>query len=126
MGYLIDDLKRLCQGDPERFVFQVETHPEWGRKTALGRDDRDILEHFLRPAAESLGFYWIGFGWHSLRREAVISLGAILGPNATMRLAGHSTADMNLLYTLADQQAQDAAIRQKQETLIGKAGEKLQ
>jgi hypothetical protein len=70
-------------------------------------------QHFLRPAAVALEFYWEGFGWHSLRREAVTSLGAILGPTATMRLAGHATADMSLLYTLADQQAQDAAIRQR-------------
>jgi integrase len=125
MGYLADELKRICKGDPERFVFQVETRPQWGRKIAICRDDRDINQHFLRQAAKDLGFYWQGFGWHSLRREAVTTLGSILGPNATMRLAGHSTADMSLHYTLADQQAQEAAIRQRQEILIGKTGEKI-
>jgi integrase len=126
MGYMVDELRSLCQGDPDRFVFQIETRPEWGRKTATCRDDRDIHQHFLRPAAVALEIYWEGFGWHSLRREAVTSLGAILGPTATMRLAGHATADMSLLYTLADQQAQDAAIRQRQESIVGKTGEKLQ
>jgi integrase len=125
MGYLVDDLKRIVMGDPERFVFQVKTRPEWGRRESACRDDRDIHQHFVRPAAVALGFYWPGFGWHSLRREAVTALGSILGTNATMRLAGHSSADMGLLYTLPDQQAQDAAIRARQEAIIGKTGEKV-
>ena len=53
MGYLGADLKSLCQGDPERFVFQIQTSPEWGRKSALCRDDRDLNQHFLRPAASA-------------------------------------------------------------------------
>ena len=120
MGYLADDLKRLCQGDPERFVFQIQTTPEWGRKVSICRDDRDLNQHFLRPAAQGLGLYWKGFGWHALRREAVTDLSAILGVNQAMRLAGHATADMSLHYTLADQQAQDRAIRSRQEAILGK------
>jgi len=64
--------------------------------------------------------YWKGFGWHALRREAVTDLSAILGVNQAMRLAGHATADMSLHYTLADQQAQDRAIRSRQEAILGK------
>ncbi len=41
-----------------------------------------------------------------------------------MKMAGHGSTDMNLLYTLADQQVQDAAVRARQESLIGKTGEK--
>ena len=67
-GYLADDLKRIVRGDPERFVFQIQTAPQWGRKQALCRDDRDINQHFLRPAAKPLGLYWLGFGFHALRR----------------------------------------------------------
>jgi integrase len=125
MGYLADDLRVLCKGDPERFVFQIETHPEWGKKTAICRDDRDLLQHFLRPAAKALGFYWTGFGWHSLRREAVTAIGAVLGTAQAQRMAGHSTMDMTLHYTLADQAAQDAAVRSRQEAIMGKTGEKV-
>jgi hypothetical protein len=125
MGYLSDDLKSLCKGDPERFVFQIETRPEWGRKAAVCRDDRDLNQHFLRPAAVSLGFYWKGFGWHALRREAVTAAGSVLGIGQAMKMAGHSTADMSILYTLSDQVAQDAAVRARQELIIGKTGEKV-
>jgi integrase len=125
MGYLAPDLKSLCTGDPERFVFQIKTAPLWGRKVAVCRDDRDLNQHFLRPAAKALGFYWKGFGFHALRREAVTAINAMLGVNQAMKMAGHSTADMSLLYTLADQQAQDAAVKARQEQVIGKAGEKV-
>lgn len=126
MGYLGPELKRLCKGDPERFVFQIETHPKWGRKTAICRDDRDINQHFLRQAAKDLGFYWKGFGWHSLRREAITYLAAALGPMQALRMAGHASVDMSYLYTLKDQKAGDVAIREMQESLIGKTGEKIQ
>jgi len=33
-----------------------------------------VLQHFLRPAAEKLGLYHPGFGFHSFRREAVTAL----------------------------------------------------
>ena len=126
MGYLAEDLKQLCQGDPERFAFQIETAPEWGRKKSLCRDDRSINQHFLRPAAKALSIYRQGFGFHALRREAITELSAIMGPHAAQRLAGHSKADMTLHYTLADHDAQDAAIRARQEQIIGKTGGKLQ
>ena len=120
MGYLTDDLKALCKHDPARFVFQIQTQPQWGKKTAVCRDDRDINQHFIRKAAKALGFYWKGFGWHSLRREAVTAMGSALGANQAMRMAGHSKSDMSLHYTLADQVAQDSAVRARQETILGK------
>jgi hypothetical protein len=101
-------------------VFQIETHPQWGRKTAICRDDRDLNQHFLRPAAVALGIYWKGFGWHSFRREAVTAISAILGVNQAMKMAGHATADMSLHYTQADYGAQSAAVRKRQEAIIGK------
>jgi hypothetical protein len=79
MGYLAPELQFLCQGDPERFVFQIATRPEWGRKQGICRDDRDILQHFLRPAAKSMGAYRPGFGWHSLRRGGSDCLGSAPG-----------------------------------------------
>ena len=125
MGYLEADLKLLCKGDPERFVFQIETHPGWGKKTAICRDDRDLNQHFLRPAAKELGFYWKGFGWHALRREAVTAFNAALGVTQTMKMSGHATVDMSAHYTLADQVAQDGAVRARQESIMGKTGEKV-
>ncbi len=126
MGYLAEDLKRLCAGDPERFVFQIPTRPRWGREKALCRDDRDILQHFLRPAAVELGFYWKGFGWHSLRREAVTAIGSVIGIGQASRMAGHAKVDMSLHYTLADRSGQDEAVRAFQERIVGKTGEKIQ
>ena len=57
-------------------MFEIETHPNWGRDKSVSRDDRDINQHFLRPAAQDLGIYWKGFGFHALRREAITSSGA--------------------------------------------------
>ena len=41
-------------------------------------------------------------------------------------MAGHASADQSLEYTLADQVAQDDAVRTRQEAIIGKTGEKVQ
>ncbi len=120
MGYLASDLKSLCQGDPERFVFQVPTRPKWGRLKSICRDDRDLNQHFLRPAAIALGFYWKGFGFHSLRREAITAMGSVLGLGQAMRMAGHSSADMSILYTLEDHELQAEAVKRHQEKILGK------
>ena len=119
MGYLNEDIKRLSKGDPERFIFQIETHPRYGQEMALCRDDRAINQHFMRKAAKKIGCYWKGFGWHSLRREAVTAANATLGTAQAMRMAGHSTVDMSLHYTLADREAQDRAVRASQERILG-------
>lgn len=129
MGYLADDIRRLCLGDPARFLFQFETRP--GRpgpnqRVFICRDDRNLLQHFLRPAAESTGCYRPGFGWHSLRREAVTAFNAVLGVTQTMRLAGHSTADMSAEYTLRDREAQEAAVRERQVRILGEPQGEIQ
>lgn len=119
MGYLADDLRKLFMGDRARFVFQVGTNagrPGPYQKNFICRDDRGLLRHFLRPAAKAIGCYSMGFGWHSLRREAVIAFSASLGIGQAMRLAGHSTTEMSIEYTLADRQAQDVAVRERQGT----------
>lgn len=124
MGYLADEMKTWCMGDPDRFVFQVETKPGKpgpNQRTLICRDDRGLLQHFLRPAAKKIGCYSMGFGWHALRREAVTAFSASLGIAQSMRLAGHSTADMSLEYTLADRKAHDIAVRERQEKLMGEA-----
>jgi integrase len=123
IGYLTSDLKRLSLGNPERFIFQIETHPMYGRKTALCRDDRALLQHFLRPAAKRVGCYFKGFGWHSLRREAITANNATLDPMQSMRMSGHSSPAMSGHYTLADREAQDRVVRARQEKLLGSAPE---
>ncbi|MGI9073254.1 MAG: tyrosine-type recombinase/integrase [Bryobacteraceae bacterium] len=120
MGYLGFDLKQLCTGDPERFVFQIKTRPKWGRQQGICRDDRDLTQHFLRPIAKELGFYWKGFGFRSLRREAITAIGSEAGIGQAMNAAGHAHADTSLLYTLQDLSEQDRAIRTHQERILGK------
>lgn len=120
MGYLASDLKEMCKADPERFVFQIKTRPKWGREEGVCRDDRDLTQHFLRPTAKALGFYWKGFGFRSLRREAITAIGSVAGIGQAMKAAGHSHADTSLLYTLQDFTEQDRAIRAHQERILGK------
>jgi integrase len=126
MAYLVNDLRNLCKGDPERFVFQIETFPKYGTEEAVTRDDRDINRYFVRPAAKRLGIYWKGFGFHALRREAITALNASLGMTQTMKMSGHSSADMSILYTLPDLLRQSAAIEARHEAILGKAGVKIQ
>lgn len=125
MGDLTATLADLCPRplDPEGFVFSVPTHVGRWKKAGVCRDDRDINQHFLRPAAKTLGLYVPGFGFHAFRREAVTELGAALGSNQVQRMAGHATADISLHYTLADLQAQEQAVRRLQERVRGKVVE---
>jgi integrase len=115
MGYLADPLRKLCTGDPERFVFQIKTR----NQKSICRDDREIARCYLLPAARALGVYWKGFGFHALRREAVTAVSAAVGVGQAMKLSGHSRADMSLLYTLKDNEVLDRAIRDRQEKLLG-------
>jgi integrase len=126
MGYLASDLKLLCRGDPEHFVFQIKTRPRWGKQDSVTRDGCDILQHFLRPAAIALEVYWKGFGFHALRREAVTSIGSVIGIGQAMAMAGHSSVDTSLLYTLEDRSEQDRAVRDHQERILGKPGGSIQ
>lgn len=112
MGNLAEKIRDLCIGDPERFVFSV------GTKRGISRDDRDILQHFIRPTAKRLDIYWPGFGWHAFRREAVTAISATLGIGQAMAAAGHSSADMSLAYTLRDHAELDRAIRERQVRIL--------
>jgi len=42
-----------------------------------------------------------------------------------MKMSGHAMVDMSAHHTFADQVAQDGAVRARQESIIGKAGEKV-
>jgi integrase len=120
MGYMGPELKRLVTGDPERFVFQIKTRPQWGKHEALCRDDRAIHQHFLRPAAKALGFHFAGFGFHSLRREAITAISREVGMEQAMHLAGHTKLDMTMVYELMDHEQQEKGVRAFQERILGK------
>lgn len=126
MGYLQEDLRAICSGDPEAFVFKIKTAPKWGREASFCRDDRDLNQHFLRPAAKRLKFYYPGFGFRALRREAITAIGSIAGIGEAMNAAGHAQVDTTLLYTLADLHKREQAIRQHQERILGKASGPIQ
>jgi integrase len=120
MGHMAAEFQRLMTGDPERFVFQIKTRPGWGKREALCRDDRAIHQHFLRPAAEALGFYFKGFGFHSLRREAITAITREVGMEQAMHLAGHTKLDMTLVYELIDHEQQNKGVKAYQERILGK------
>lgn len=64
---------------------------------------------FLNPAAKEVGVYREGFGFHSLRREAITRIGSALPAQQVMRMVGHSSIAMTAHYTLADYEAQQEA-----------------
>lgn len=102
MGLLADELKAMCTGDPERYLFADWTYNKG--------------QAILRETAKKLGLYWEGFGFHQFRREAKTGIGAEgLDPFQVMKLSGHAGADESLLYTLSDDDAQERAVRQFQE-----------
>jgi integrase len=102
MGILAADLRALCKGNPERELFAGWTYSQ--------------ASHDLRRAAESLGFYWPGFGFHQFRREA--KTGVKLDPHQAMRLGGWSSNDTALLYTLSDQEEQAKAVTEFQKRVL--------
>ena len=110
-------------GHEDEFVFSVRTHEGHYKKARACRDDRAINQHFLRPAANAKGVYWVGFGFHAWRREAVTAHAQSLGGLQAQRMAGHTHVDMTLGYTLADQQAQERAVRELQARVRGEVVE---
>lgn len=110
MEAMTESLRRRMTGDAERFVFSVMT------KFGESRDDRDINQHFLRPAAKRLGIYWPGFGFHQFRRQAITALGS--DPMQAKKIAGHAHVDESGAYTLDDRERQGRVIREHQERIL--------
>ncbi|HEY3443116.1 MAG TPA: tyrosine-type recombinase/integrase [Paludibaculum sp.] len=96
---------------PESYVFEREGAP---------LDDRGILGEIIRPAAEKLGMYFEGFGWHSFRRQ---NLTVLQEEGATafeaMAQAGHSRTAMTSEYTIIDLNRREQAVRRLQTRLFG-------
>lgn len=121
MGDLAQELAERYPGPAgaDGFVFSVQTHVGRWSKPGATRDDRDINQHFLRPAAKSLGLYYKGFGFHAFRVEANTEYQKALGPMQTQRMMGHATAAMGQHYTQADWEAQEQAVRELQARVRG-------
>jgi hypothetical protein len=79
-----------------------------------------LVQHFLRPAAIRLGFYYRGFGFRALRREAITEINSVAGIGQAMAAAGHADTDTSLLYTLQDRVKLEQAIKGFQERIAGK------
>src|SRR5207253_8573401 len=82
-------------------------------------DDRVILKNFIRPAAEQLGLYFPGFGWHSFRRQNITR---IQDEGATrfdaQQQAGHSRPSMTDDYTIIDFERREKAVLRFQRKLL--------
>ena len=83
-------------------------------------DDRDLQQHVFRPAATRAGCYFAGFGAHTLRRLNITWRQTVAGasPIEAQKIAGHSSIDMTLLYT----QAQDDRLREQADKLLEHVG----
>jgi integrase len=121
MGDLAITLAALYPGSghEDEFVFSVKTHVGRYKTPKTCRSDQDINQHFMRPVAKALGVYWVGFGFHAFRREAVTAMAPSLGTFQVGRMAGHSRPDMSMDYTLQDHAAQERAVREMQARMRG-------
>lgn len=95
-------------------MFNVQTNSITGST----RDDRSIRRYFLRPAAEQLGLYYRGFGFHAFRREAITAIAREAGVIQACRIAGHTRMDHTLLYGLDERREQERAITTIQEPYV--------
>lgn len=89
---------------PGEFVFQAAS--------GTPPDDRDLIQHILRPCAAALKCYRQGFGFHSVRRLNITwrqQAGAT--PFEAMILAGHSKPSTTMDYTLVDEKRQRAQVK---------------
>jgi integrase len=90
--------KDLCaelRARADVFVFQSAT--------GMPPDDRELVQHILRPCAESVGCYREGFGFRSFRRQN-ITWRQHAGASAieASKLAGHTRVDTTAIYTVMD------------------------
>lgn len=74
-------------------------------------DDRDLQQHVLRPAAEAAGCYFPGFGMHTFKRMSV-TLRQRAGQSVleVMRMAGHTSSQTTLRYTITDHDREQQVI----------------
>jgi integrase len=111
LGELLEQFRGRYPGPQaaERYIF--------GGQDGNPPDDRDLNQHFLRPAARRLGIYWKGFGWHTFRRQNISwrqEAGAT--PFEAMTAAGHAKPETTWLYTITDPQRE----REQVDRMLGR------
>jgi len=108
---LADKLLQYAAGrGREDYIFQ--------RKDGRLLDDRDLQQHVFRPAAETAGIYFEGFGMHTFRRLNITwrqEVGAT--PLEAQKAAGHASLDMTFLYTQTDEAREREHVRRILERL---------
>jgi integrase len=113
LGYLANAYRgrRPLNVSLDAYVFERDGEP---------LDDRELLRDVIRPAAERLGIYFPGFGWHTFRRQ---NLTLIQEEGATsfeaQEQAGHSRPSMTSEYTIVGFARRERAVRRVQERLLG-------
>lgn len=113
LGCLVEAYRRYKPDDAiaDGYVFEKDGNP---------LDDRAILKDFIRPPAKRLGFYFVGFGWHSFRRQNLTRIqeeGAT--PFEAQAQAGHSRPTMTSEYTIVSLERRKQAVVRLQERLLG-------
>jgi integrase len=114
LGCLVETYRRhkLTDAKADGYVFEKDGNP---------LDDRAILKDFIRPAAKCLGFYFVGFGWHSFRRQNLTRIQEVgATPFEAQAQAGHSRPTMTSEYTIVSLERRKQAVLKLQERLLGK------
>jgi hypothetical protein len=81
-----------------------------------------LQQHVFRPAAESVGIYFPGFGMHTFRRLNISwrqEVGAT--PFEAMKAAGHKNPSMTWLYTITDQEREKEQVLRMCQRIGGEA-----
>ncbi len=98
------DALRPAGARPTDYVFETDGEP---------MDDREILQHIIRPVAERLGFYHPGFGWRTFRRMHLTGVHEGqegLNLFEVMQQAGHTKPETTLQYTLLSSDRRERAV----------------
>jgi len=117
LGILGEAYRRLKLPDarPEDYVFEERGEP---------LDDREILKNYIRPAAKRLGFYFIGFGWHSFRRQRITRIQEEGASTVDAQVdAGHGSTEMTRVYTIITEKKRVRAVKRLQKKLLPKGSD---
>ncbi len=119
LGCLTEDFREL-RSQALAACEKLTGHEYVFQKNGKPFDDRDVLRDIIRPAAERLGQYFEGFGWHSFRRQNITLMqeeGATTFE--AMEQAGHTRSTMTGEYTIVALARREQAVRRVQERLFG-------
>jgi integrase len=104
------DHARSRSGGAESFVF--------GYADGTPYDDRNLNQHFLRKIAKAKGWYFQGFGFHSLRRGLITGAQEDGASTAEAQMiAGHSKPSMTADYTVLQDRRKQEIVQKRQRRL---------